>query len=842
MTFVMGARFGHRSTAPAFRCGLASAEHRSRTDAISGFPQDRGWDEAGLYDPDPAESPYARQGGFLYDVAQFDAGFFGISPREALAMDPQQRLLLEVSWEALERAGIDPAVLRGSRAGVFTGAYSSGYGTGPQLESEKVDGHLLTGTLTSVMSGRVAYSLGLEGPAVTVDTACSSSLVALYLACQALRAGECTMALAGGVTVMATPQMFAEFSRQRGLAADGRCKAFSADADGTGWAEGVGVLVVERLSDAPRNGHEVLAVIRGSAVNQDGASNGLTALNGPSQQRVIRAALASARLSASDVDVVEAHGTGTALGDPIEAQALLATYGQERDEDRPVWLGSLKSNIGHTQAAAGVAGVMKMVLALQHGELPQTLHAEQPSPHVDWSAGAVRLLTEARPWHADGRPRRAGVSGFGMSGTNAHMIVEEAPAGAAEKAPAAKLPTPVLSGSEVSAWPVSGRSADGLAAQAGRLREFALTRTELEPADVAWSLAANRSAFEHRAVVTGGNREALAAGLAAVATGQSAAGVVSGTATAGGSRTVFVFPGQGSQWLGMGRELAASSPVFAARLAECGAALAPYVDWSLDEVLAGAEGAPALETADVVQPALWAVMVSLAAVWQAAGVRPDAVVGHSQGEIAAACVVGILSLDDAARGVALRSRALTALAGRGGMLSVAESADRVRDRLTAWGDQVSVAAVNGPSATVVSGTPEALQELAEVDARGSGPRASLTRGDPGALDVQGIGIRLGDRGGTTQPAQHGHRLRALSHRHFRLPHPGRARRKTAGMHRRSGPGDPVRSGGTGQTRINSPDGSANPREEGQSIGAPRKHHGSIPHRGGSRFADPSRAR
>ncbi|WP_455908589.1 type I polyketide synthase [Streptomyces lydicus] len=678
----------------------------SGTDAVSGFPQDRGWEVTG------ASDAYARVGGFVYDAPEFDAGFFGISPREALAMDPQQRMLLEVSWEALERAGVDPSQLRGSQTGVFVGASPSGYDVGPS-QKEQLAGHLLIGSAISVLAGRVSYTLGLEGPSMTVDTACSSSLVSLHLACQALRAGECTMALAGGVMVMASPDAFMEFSRQQGLAADGRCKAFAADADGTGWAEGVGVLVVERLSDARRNGHQVLAVVRGSAVNQDGASNGLTAPNGPSQQRVIRAALANAQLSASDVDVVEAHGTGTKLGDPIEAQALLATYGQERDADRPLWLGSVKSNIGHTQQAAGVAGVMKMVLAMQHGELPRTLHADEPSPHVDWSAGAVRLLSEARPWQADGRPRRAGVSAFGVSGTNVHVIVEEAPEGVAEETPARELP--VLSGSGAWAWLVSGRSMDALAAQAGRLREFALSRHELELGYVAWSLATARSTFENRAVVTGTDREGLAAGLAAVATGQPAAGVVSGAAAAGGTgRTVFAFPGQGSQWLGMGRELAACSPVFAARLAECGQALAPYVDWSLDDVLTGAEGAPALETADVVQPALWAVMVSLAAVWQAAGVRPDAVVGHSQGEIAAACVAGILSLDDAARVVALRSRALTALAGRGGMMSVAESADRVRDRLTPWGDQISIAAVNGPSATVVSGTPEALRELAEV--------------------------------------------------------------------------------------------------------------------------------
>ncbi|WP_206793889.1 type I polyketide synthase [Amycolatopsis sp. MtRt-6] len=672
-------------------------------DAITGLPADRGWDLDALYDPDPDRpgTAYVREGGFLQDVAEFDAGFFGISPREALAMDPQQRLLLEVTWEALERAGIDPASLRGSATGVFVGGYVSGYdqlgsrlartGSGAGLE-----GHLMTGNATSVLSGRVAYLLGLEGPALTVDTACSSSLVALHMAGRALRAGECSLALVGGVTVMATPRDLVGFSRQRGLAADGRCKAFSGAADGMGMAEGAGVLAVERLSDAHRHGHPVLAVVRGSAVNSDGASNGLTAPNGPSQQRVIRAALADARLSASDVDVVEAHGTGTSLGDPIEAQALLATYGQDRDE--PLWLGSVKSNLGHTQAAAGVAGVMKVVLSLQHGTLPRTLHVAEPTPHVDWSSGAVELLTEPVPWTGGGRPRRAGVSGFGMSGTNAHVLLEEAP-----PAPEPAEDTiPVSAG----AWVVSARDPEALAAQAGRLREFVLARPQLDPVDVAWSLATTRARFEQRAVVLGEDRAELVAGLAAVATGQAAAGVVTGTAPPHGpGRTVFVFPGQGSQWAGMGRELAESCPVFAARLAECEAALAPYASLDLDG---------GSEAADVVQPALWAVMVSLAEVWRAAGVVPDAVVGHSQGEIAAAVVAGALSLEDGARVVALRSKALTALAGRGGMLSVAAPAAEVRDGIAPWADRLSVAAVNGPLSTVVSGEPGALREFAET--------------------------------------------------------------------------------------------------------------------------------
>ncbi|HWN36715.1 MAG TPA: type I polyketide synthase, partial [Pseudonocardia sp.] len=706
-------------------------------DAISGFPADRGWNTQGVYGATPDSGVSTTlQGGFVYDASGFDAGFFGISPREALAMDPQQRVLLESSWEALEQAGIDPTTLRGSATGVFAGAGFSAYGAG--VPASDAEGYVVTGNATSVISGRVAYCLGLEGPAVTVDTACSSSLVALHLAAQALRSGECTLALAGGVTVMAEPGTFAEFSRQGGLAFDGRCKPFSAAADGTGWGEGVGMLVVERLADAQRNGHRILAVVRGSAVNQDGASNGLTAPNGPSQQRVIRAALASARLSAADVDVVEAHGTGTVLGDPIEAQALLATYGQDRPENQPVWLGSVKSNIGHTQAAAGVAGVIKMILALHHGLLPRTLHAEEPSPHVDWSAGQVQLLTEPVPWTANGQPRRAGVSSFGISGTNAHVIVEEPPTtsapapapnldsaeatDAAAGAPATVTETPaVLRGGPV-AWLVSGQSADGLRAQASRLAAHLTARPALAPADVAWSLATTRPALEHRAVVLGTDRDELAASVSSLAASVSSlatsASVVTGVAELS-RRVVFVFPGQGSQWVGMGRELAASSPVFAARLAECGQALSPHVDWSLDDVLAGAEGAASLERVDVVQPVLWAVMVSLAEWWRAAGVIPDAVVGHSQGEIAAAVVAGILSLEDAAKVVALRSRALTALSGAGGMLSLAAPLDTVAARLASHGGQLSVAAVNGPGATVVSGEPAALAALAaEFEADG----------------------------------------------------------------------------------------------------------------------------
>ncbi|WP_373309227.1 type I polyketide synthase [Amycolatopsis bullii] len=666
-------------------------------DAVSPFPGDRGWDTAGVYDPDSVRpgTSYVDQGGFLDDVAGFDPAFFGISPREAAAMDPQQRLLLETAWEAIERARIVPASLRGSRTGVFTGVMYAGYATDLPGLSEEVLGHLGNGNLPSIASGRVAYALGLEGPAVSVDTACSSSLVALHLAVQALRKGECSLALAGGVTIMSSPGGFVEFSRQRGLARDGRCKAFSDDADGTGWGEGAGMLLLERLSDAQRRGHPVLAVVRGSAVNSDGASSGLTAPNGPSQQRVIRQALADAGLAASDVDVVEAHGTGTALGDPIEAQALLAAYGTGRD--RPLWLGSIKSNIGHTQAAAGVAGIIKLVQALRHETVPRTLHVERPTTHVDWSSGAVRLLTEPQPWPSGDRVRRAAVSSFGVSGTNAHVLVEQAP-----EPPA---PGPVPDTGPVVAWPLSGRSADALRAQAAALLAQ-VNRTGHRPVDLGFSLATSRSAFEHRAVVVGSTRAELGSGLAAVASG--GAGVTQGVADVTG-RTVFVFPGQGTQWAGMATELLGSSEVFAARMRECADALAEFVDWSLPDVLADAE---MLERVDVVQPASFAMMVSLAALWRAHGIEPDAVIGHSQGEIAAACVSGALSLADAARIVALRSRAIgEVLSGDGGMVSIALPEAAVAERLARWETRISIAAVNGVSSTVVAGEPAALDEL-----------------------------------------------------------------------------------------------------------------------------------
>ncbi|SCG75739.1 Acyl transferase domain-containing protein [Micromonospora coxensis] len=691
-------------------------------DAVGDFPTNRGWDLDRLFDPDPDHpgTSYADQGGFLHRAPDFDAGFFGISPREAQAMDPQQRLLLETSWEAVERAGVDPAGLRGSRTGVFVGTNGQDYGALLMLATDEVEGFAGTGNAASVVSGRVAYALGLEGPAVSVDTACSSSLVALHLAVQALRRGECDLALAGGVTVMATPGTFAEFSRQRALAADGRCKPFAAAADGTGWGEGVGVLLVERLSDARRNGHPVLAIVRGSAVNSDGASNGLTAPNGPSQQRVIRQALASARLSTVDVDVVEAHGTGTTLGDPIEAQALLATYGQDRDGHAPLLLGSIKSNIGHTQAAAGVAGVIKMVQAMRHGLVPATLHVDAPSHHIDWTAGAVELATEARPWPAVDRPRRAAVSSFGMSGTNAHVIIEAADEPAD---PAVVATAPGLVDAAVSVWPVSARSKAALAGQAARLAGHVRGQAEgVDPAAVGWSLATTRSVFDQRAVVVGSRVEELLSGLDAVAAGLPASPVVSGTVSGHGAGPVFVFPGQGAQSARMAAGLVGRTPVFDAKLAECQQALAPYLDVDLVSVLTG-EDESWLERVEVVQPVLWAVGIALAAVWQHVGVTPQAVIGHSQGEIGAACVAGILTLDDAAKTVALRSRALAVLRGTGTMASIDLPADAVAERLPAF-EGVGIAAVNGPSTVVVSGPPQPVADL--VDAcQADGIRARL---------------------------------------------------------------------------------------------------------------------
>jgi acyl transferase domain-containing protein/acyl carrier protein len=708
----MACRFPGGVTTPEGLWDLVASE----TDAIGPFPADRGWDVENLYDPDPGVpgKSYTRHGGFLYDAGDFDAGFFEMSPRGAVAADPQHRLFLETSWEVFERAGISPATLRSSETGVFAGIMYNDYvsrfnGCAPQ----GLEGLIMVANAPSVLSGRVSYMYGLEGPAITIDTACSTSLVAIHLAVHALRRGECSLALAGAATVLATPEAYVEFSKQRALSPDGRCRSFAASAAGAAWSEGVGMLLLERLSEARRNGRRILAVVRGTAVNQDGKSNGLTAPSGPAQERVIARALADAGLDVRDVDAVEAHGTGTALGDPIEARALIAVYGQSRPADQPLWLGSVKSNIGHTQAAAGIAGVIKMTMAMRHGVLPPTLHVDEPTPHVDWSAGQVRLLTRARDWPRHGHPRRAGISAFGISGTNAHIIIEESPqqpspAISEPAAPGADQPGPV-------AWAISARTTGSLRGQAARLREFVTADKSLRAVDVALSLATSRARFGQRAVIIGHDRASLLAGLDGYLADLPTSDAVAGAAR-DNPKLAFLFTGQGGQRPGMGRDLCTAYPAFAEALGDVCDALDPYLDRPLRDVMFAPPGTPeatALNETGYTQPALFAYEVAACALLESLGIKPDQVAGHSVGEYAAAHLAGVWSLADAARLITARGRLMQTLDAPGAMVAIEATPDEMTPALAGLEHLVGIAAINGPASVVVSGDEETALAVAE---------------------------------------------------------------------------------------------------------------------------------
>ncbi|MFI7394886.1 type I polyketide synthase [Streptomyces tendae] len=690
-------------------------------DAIGPFPQDRGWDLGRLFHPDPDHpgTSSTREGGFLYDAAEFDPSLFGISPREAVRMDPQQRLVLETCWEAVEHAGIDPTALRDTRTGTYCGLMYAEYGT------HKKEAFAITGRLPSVLSGRVAHALGLVGPAMTVDTACSSSLVAVHLAAQALRNGECDLALSGGATVMVNAAPFVEFSRQHGLAPDGRCKAFAATADGTAWSEGVGMLLLERLHDAHRHGHPVHAVIPGSALNHDGAASGLTAPNGPAQQAVIHAALTNAHLTPDTIDAIEAHGTGTALGDPIEAHALLATYGTHRNPHHPLYLGTIKSNIGHTQAAAGIAGIIKMTMAIHHGQLPKTLHTDHPSPRIDWTQGPLQLLTRTQPWPHHNHPRRAAISSFGLSGTNAHLILEQPP-----QPPTTPHTTHTIAPAGKDGcfpWLLSGQTEQGLRSRAAQLHNHLTAHQDLTVADIGRSLATTRTTtLTHRAAVLATGRTEALRGLQALARGEAAPQVLTRTSTTATGPTAFLFPGQGSQYPGCGRDLHGRFPAFARAFDEACAHLDPHLEHPLKDVLFAAPGTPEsalLDQTAYTQPALFALEVALFRLLEHHGAAPDVLLGHSVGELAAAHAAGVLDLADACTLVAHRGRLMQSAPAGGRMLAVEAAEEEIRRALAPYRGRLDLAAVNGAGDVVVTGDADAVDELAQAW-RATGRRAT----------------------------------------------------------------------------------------------------------------------